>query len=54
MLDHMELIFWKKCPACGYSELHTKNLSEKMKEIASKNPLAPRNKVIDIVTEEQP
>lgn len=49
MIDHNELLFWKKCPTCRYSEqVNIEDLSEKMQEIFKLNPLAPRNLVMAV------
>lgn len=43
MIDHAELLFWKKCPTCGYCEMYTEGLSDKMKELARSKPLTFRD-----------
>lgn len=42
MLDHASLVFWKKCPSCGYCELYTNNLSKLDKERCELYPTLER------------
>ncbi len=47
MEPHSELLFWFKCPICGFSEFELKLLSERNKKIAKKNKYASRHDMID-------
>jgi hypothetical protein len=42
MDEHPELLWWRKCPTCGFSELDIELIHPKNREAALKHPLAKR------------
>lgn len=42
MEDHKELLWWKKCPTCGFSELDLESIHPKNRTSALKSPYAKR------------
>jgi hypothetical protein len=39
---HPELVWWKKCPVCGYCCISMQSIDDRLKEHALKNPLMKR------------
>ena len=45
MLDHPDLMWWKKCPCCGYCEFDLKHIHPSNHELALKNMMAYRDPI---------